>query len=101
MSYGLFNYYYNYFDVEPDFIKLDEKKLSFFSKKKEPKQIKVRETDEEIWKRINAHIDLHNLVVINFEAIYSCKIITGGDVCRRERVSNESVVGYRIFYKEL
>jgi len=106
MSYNTINCYYKYFDVEPDFIKLDGKKMSFFNKK-EPKNTRIRETDEEIWKRINAYIDLHKLVIINFEAIYNYKITTGGDFCQQERITNDNIVGcdniigYRLFYKHI
>lgn len=58
-----------------------------------------KETDKQIWKRINKYILEHNLKIINIETIIGSQYITGGPVSK-DTISNNSIHGYRIFYKK-
>lgn len=99
MSYGVITFTYTDFPVEKTIYK--EKKNIFGKielKEKKNKSFR-KETDEEIWRRINKTIAEHKLKVVGFESIYEYRI---RDNCNSEstvkHVSSKDIIGYKLFY---
>jgi len=97
---GSYTFLHKYFDVEPDVIETN-KKTGLFDIKKKNKKIRIKENHEQIWDRINKFIIQRNLTIINFEAIYKCDFRGGGggDYCYNISISNNDIIGYRMYYK--
>ena len=52
----------------------------------------VKETDEQLWDRINTHIKNNNWEAVSIESIYKSS--------NKSLITNKNVIGYRIFYKK-
>ena len=99
-SIGVTCFYYKYFEME-DTITCQTRPL--FGKSKTKLQTvskKIKETDKQLWIRINQYINEQKLEVINVESIYQCQLCTGGgNYCNTQPVTNKCVIGYRIFHR--
>ena len=106
MEYGMTNFYYESHDVKEKKTYIKPRLFGGSYVKEEIVNKSVRETDEEIWKRINSFVARNKLTIINVESITVYKLESGGESGHTEYFSNDNtsgckIVGYRIFYRKI
>lgn len=98
MSYGVMIFKYIDIPVEKTIYK--EKKNIFGKMELKNKVVKTtrKETEDEIWRRINKTINEHKLKVTNFESIYEYRIRDHNSDYTVKHVSSKDIIGYKLFY---
>lgn len=96
MLYTVAHFYYKYFDLIVDESFKKKKSTLFGSKSKKIERIK--ETDEQLWNRINDVINEYATTIISIETIWSCTITVGGESQTKTNIHNNNTIGYKIFY---
>ena len=104
-TYGTKTFYYQTFKelVEQEYVE----KRTFRKPKKKVQMIdkEVRETDEQLWKRINEFIQNYNLTIINFETVVRTLLPVGNWAPTYQNIYNDNrgkneIIGYRLFYNQ-
>jgi len=104
-EYGVGNFYYKSF-IEQE--KKEYTKFNFFGKNEKTEKLidkKVKETEKQIWTRINEFIKKNKLEIINIESIVVYRFCSGGSIVGTEIISNDNkygceVIGHRIYYRK-